>query len=144
MADTLIVIPDWAITALNLEGLNIYIHPNNNDEYVVCDTADFTIGPPTWEELIPPPKKRKVALCKMSKLSFATHFLSCPERPSAELLGKIYDSLEGVDINQQTLDVVDAVIKSIYTKSLKNTIGRVKRSRGFKRQMQYILNKIFG
>ena len=122
------------------------------DKVVYEETSTPVYSPAPFDSLRTPPQKRlkrqqpPLTYCKkakMSKRAFATHFLSNLERPSVELLGKIYDVLEDFDINQQTLDVVDALIQSIYTKNLQNTMARVKRSRRFKSQMQYILKKIF-
>lgn len=201
---TLIFLPDWATDALGLKGMNVYINPRDNDEYVVYDTLSTVVAPlgatpwntveydkVVYEEITAPvyrhddpldipsvikpteppapfdlptttsPAKRKLKRkrqtvkeeetdsthpkkAKMTKLSFATHFLSNPEQPSIELLGNIYNVLEGFEINQRTLDVVNAVIQFLYTKSLKNTMESLKRSKRFKTQMRYILNKING
>ena len=79
---------------------------------------------------------------EMTRISFITHFLGYPESPTVELLGKIYDILDGSEITQQTLDVVYAVIQFIAAKSLKNDLSNVKRKKRFRAQMQYILSKL--
>ena len=202
-ADTLIFLPNWASEALTLKGMNVYINPRDNDEYVVIDTASAIIAPigtsprgtveydqMVFEKITQPiyrhddslhtvikpqeppapfdlrpsdtvgkklKRKRrrpsreeeeeeeypKKAL--MTKLTFATHFLNDPDQPedlSVKLLGNIYDVIECFEINQMTLDVVNAVIQFVYTKSLQNTMGCVRRNKRFKSQMQYILNQI--
>lgn len=192
-ADTLLFLPTWASEALHLKGMNVYINPRNNDEYVVFDTVTALVAPlgtnpwgsieydkgvyeeitapmyryddPSYEQSAIEPQQQP-SLCntrlkrkrqhpvmegkehpvKMSKIAFANYFLNDPGQPdnlSVDLLGKIHDVLECVEITQNTLDVVNAVIQFIYTKSLQNTMGSVRRNKRFKREMKYILNKIY-
>lgn len=80
----------------------------------------------------------------MTKIGFVSYFLKSPESPSVDLLGSIYDVLEGFEFNQQTLDVVSAAIQFVYTKSLVNTMARncERKNKKFKRQLQYVLSRI--
>lgn len=79
---------------------------------------------------------------KMAKIAFVNYFMDNPEQPSVDLLGQVYEILDGFKITQQTLDVVSAVIQCVCAKSLKNTMGGVKRNKRFKSQVQYILSKV--
>lgn len=79
---------------------------------------------------------------KISKISFVNHFMNNYNHSVRDFLYRIYDVLDGFEINQQTFDVVIEILQSVYTKSLENTMGCIKHNKQFKAQMQYILTEI--
>ena len=63
---------------------------------------------------------------------------------SNKLLTKIYDSMEGYEIDGHVLRVIDTAIRVITEKSLENTMigGGGRRNKKFKKQLHYILSML--
>ena len=61
-----------------------------------------------------------------------------------DLISSIYNMLDGYYIDEQVLDVVKSALKSVYFKSLENTIGKVseKKNKKYKKQLRYIMAKL--
>lgn len=123
---------------------SVYEH-HHPVEYRPITAATQKRKAPTADVSHTPFKKAcKKNTLSMSNLEFVIYFKRRHCEPTEAFLGSIYTLLRGVDITSQTLNVVDAAIHFIYTKTLQNTMRRncERKNKLFKRQLQYVLSHI--
>ena len=62
----------------------------------------------------------------------------------SDLIASIYNLLDGYYVDDQVLDVIKSALKSVYFKSLENTMGKVseKKNKKYKKQLRYIMAKL--